>query len=621
MSKSNQPQDPEPAGDGVDDAVISRAFRLSLAVFALLALCGGGIALWIFRRPPPPPVVVTPLTLPKAREQSAIQIPQVPFTDITHAAGIRFVHANGAAGEKLLPETMGGGCAVFDFNNDGHQDILFVNSANWPGSETRGASVPTMALYQNDGRGNFADVTAEAGLAATFYGMGTAVGDFDNDGWVDVFFSAVGPNHLFRNNRGKFEEVTEATGVAGAPGEWSTSCAWFDYDNDNDLDLFVCNYVRWTRAIDLDLDCRLVGAGRAYCRPDAFEGTFPYLYRNDGEGKFTDISEPAGVQVRNPNTGVPVAKSLGVAPVDIDGDGWMDLVVANDTVQNFLFHNRKDGTFEEIGALAGIAFDNSGNARGAMGIDSGRFRNDGTLGIAIGNFANEMTALYCSQGAQNQTLQFSDDAVATGLGPPSRLLLKFGIFFFDADLDGRLDILAADGHLEEDIHKVQQSQQYAQPPQLYWNCGHDAATEFLPVPESACGKDFVKPMVGRGATYADFDGDGDLDVLITAVGSSPRLLRNDQKLGHHWLRLKLRGTLCNRDAIGARVEVTSGGKVQYRQVMPTRSYLSQVELPVTFGLGQDTAAETVTIRWPDGTVQELSKIPADQMLVIEQKTD
>ena len=599
----------------VDDAVIGRALRGSLIVFAGLAVVVVGALVWLNRPAPTPEVVDTPLVAARTREAPTVEPPTVGFTDITEEAGIEFVHENGATGRKLLPETMGSGCAFLDFDNDGAQDLLLLNATHWPDSGQGEDPAPTMALYANDGTGAFEDVTARSGMAASFYGQGVAIGDYDNDGWIDVYVSAVGSNHLFHNRQGKFVDVTEGAGVAGRADAWSTSCSFVDFDNDGDLDLFVGNYVRWSPEFDLAQGFTLDGKERAYGPPTAFEGSFPYLFRNDGGGRFTDISTEAGIEVTNAATDEPMAKSLGVAPADLDGDGWIDLIVANDTVQNFLFRNRKDGTFEEIGAMAGVAYDAAGNARGAMGIDTARFRNDPTLGIGIGNFANEMSALYVSDGSSTV---FQDCALSTGLGPPTRLLLTFGLFFFDYDLDGRLDLFAANGHLETDINLIQPSQHYEQPPQLFWNCGPESPTEFVTVPAEKCGSDLVRPMVGRGAAYADIDADGDLDIVITSTGGAPRLLRNDLDLGHHYLRFELEGTRSNRDAIGAVVEVTIGDRVLSQQVMPTRSYLSQVELPVTFGLGPETEVDTVHVRWPDGSEQMLKEVVTDRTTKLRQ---
>src|SRR5262249_10056313 len=316
-------------------------------------------------------------------------------------------------------------------------------------------------------------------LNISFYGREVAIDDYDNVGLCDVFVTAVGGNHLFHNEgKGKFREVTSDAGVGGT-NSWSTSAAWIDYDNDGKLDLFVCNYVRWSADIDRAASFVLPNLGRAYGPPRNFQGTFPYLYHNDGNGHFSDVSAAAGMQIKDPATGLPMAKSLAVAPVDVDNDGWIDLVVANDTVPNFLFHNQHNGTFKEIGARSGVAYDAYGLTRGAMGIDSARFRNDDHLGIAIGNFANEMNALYV---AQRDSLIFADEASKEGMGPASQKLLKFGLFFFDYDLDGRLDVLTANGHLEPDIKRVDPTQQYRQSAQLFWNRGARTGLGFLPVP-------------------------------------------------------------------------------------------------------------------------------------------
>ena len=524
------------------------------------------------------------------------------FTDITKQAGISFVHNNGAYGDKLLPETMGGGVAFFDFDNDGHQDLLFINSTYWPEHIPAGKQPTPMALYRNDGRGRFTDVTAGSGLAVSFYGMGVAVGDYDNDGLVDVFITGVGGNRLFRNEgQGKFRDATQTAGVAGAAEAWGTSATWIDYDNDGKLDLFVCNYVRWSPELDRSASFELPQIGRAYGPPRKFQGTFPNLYHNEGNGNFRDLSAQAGIQIKDPATGLPMAKALAVAPVDADNDGWMDLVVANDTVQNFLFHNEHNGTFKEVGARSGVAYDAYGLTRGAMGIDSARFRNDDALGIAIGNFANEMNALYV---AQRDSLVFADEAINEGVGPASQKLLKFGLFFFDYDLDGRLDVLTANGHLEPEISRVDSSQQYRQPAQLFWNRGDKKGMGFEAVPAAKCSADLLKPIVGRGSAYADIDSDGDLDVVLTQIAGPPLLLRNDQPPGRHWLRLKLTGVKSNRDAIGAWIKVRVGGRTLSRQVMPTRSYLSQSELPVTIGLGDNDKVDGVEILWPSGAKQK-----------------
>ena len=599
-----------------DDRIIGIAFRWSLVALILIAALAGGVIWYLKSRPANTRVQLTRLSAPLPAEQLEAEIPEARFRDITAEAGIHFLHHNGAYGDKLLPETMGSGVGFFDFDNDGNQDLLFVNATWWPWSLPEGKTPTTAALYRNDGSGRFEDVTRSSGLDVSLYGMGLAIGDYDNDGLADVFLTALSANRLFHNEgNGRFRDVTAAAGIAGRTNDWSTSAAWIDIENDGDLDLFICNYVQWSREIDLEVDYRLVGIGRAYGPPMNFPGSFPVLYRNDGRGRFTDISERAGVQIKNPATGVPMAKSLAVAPVDVNGDNFIDLVVANDTVQNFLFTNRHNGTFQEIGARSGIAFDVYGQTRGAMGIDAARFRNDSALGIAIGNFANEPNALYVSQ---QDSVIFADEAITEGVGPASRLLLKFGLFFFDYDLDGRLDVLTANGHLEEEISKIQRSQKYHQPAQLFWNRGVSSGMSFVTVPPRKCGEDLFKPIVGRGSAFADIDNDGDLDVVMTQVAGQPLLLRNDQKLGHNWLRLKLIGTRTNRDAIGAWIRLRVDNQTLSRQVMPTRSYLSQSELPVTIGLGKATKIDALEILWPTGALQKVPNPKLNQLTVVRE---
>ena len=597
-----------------DDRIIGKAVRGSLAALIIIAVLFGAAVLLLKRKPATPAPQITQLNAPVSPERPQAEVPIAKFTDITRESGVTFTHVNGAYGEKLLPETMGGGVAFFDYDNDGQQDLLFINSTYWPGHLPEGKKPPTMALYHNDGHGHFTDSTSGSGLDVSFYGMGVAIGDYDNDGLDDVFVTAVGGNHLFHNEgHGKFREVTLEAGVGGSTNDWSTCAAFIDYDNDGRLDLFVGSYVKWSREIDAEVGYKIDGRTRAYGQPMNFTGAFPHLYHNDGQGRFSDVSASSGVQVKNPATGVPAAKTLGVAPGDVDGDGWLDLVLANDTVPNLVFINQHDGTFKEIGAQSGVAFDSYGNTRGAMGIDTARYRNDGKLGIAIGNFANEMTALYV---AQNSPTNFSDEAITEGVGPASRLLLKFGLFFFDYDLDGRLDLLTANGHLEEEISKIQKSQKYEQPAQLFWNAGERAGGCFVAVPPEKAGTDLFQTIVGRGSAFADIDGDGDLDVVLTQVGRPPLLLRNDQNLHHHWIRLKLVGTRSNRDAIGAWINVRVNGRTLSRQVMPTRSYLSQSELPVTIGLGDAARPDSVEILWPRGALQKVGSVQLDQITVI-----
>jgi hypothetical protein len=600
----------KPALSPAETRVRQALIRSGGVLVGLAILIFSGVLWFRSERQEQPPLTNAEVALPASPisgEQG--KPPRIPFTDITRAAGIDFMHINGAYGERLMPETIGSGVAFLDYDRDGDQDLLLINSSYWPGHV--GTAQPHHGLYANDGAGRFQEVTEAAGLDFNDYGMGMAVGDYDGDGWVDLYLTNLGRNRLLQNTGGKFQEVTGQAGVAGETTDWSSSAAFFDYDRDGDLDLFVTNYVKWSREDDLQIDFRLTGLGRAYGAPTHFHGAHNRLYRNEGQGRFSDVSQEAGIRVEE--NGIPVGKGLGVSVVDYDRDGWLDLILANDTVRNFLYHNRGDGSFEEVGAFEGIAYDRNGKATGAMGIDSDYFRNDQELGIFIGNFANEMSSLFVTAAGRPP---FADEAVLEGLGPDTRLALTFGVFFFDADLDGRLDLLQANGHLEHEINKVQPSQHYAQPAQLFWNCGDGCRSRFLKVEDCA---DLVQPLVGRGAAYADVDGDGDLDVAISQNGRRAVLLRNDQSSGNHWLRVKLTGLGANPDAIGARLELHAGGMTQTRRVMPARSFMSQVELPVTFGLGQATSVERLTVFWPDGSHQDVPVENVDSLLEITQQ--
>jgi hypothetical protein len=597
-----------------DDTIIGQALKWSLIVLGAAVLLVGGMWL-VLQRKPPAPIVEEATQVEPQRIADAIHVPppSVRFTNATRDIGVDFVHQNGAYGERLLPETMGGGVAFLDYNNDGLQDLLFVNSSTWPW-RTQDVRHPTSALYRNRGNGTFENVTERTGIGTiSFYGMGSAMADINGDGYTDIFLTGVGPNRLLLNQNGeRFIDVTTQAGVAGADDAWSSSAAFFDYDKDGDLDLFVCNYVQWSREIDLSVDYRLTGIGRAYGPPTNYAGTYSYLYRNNGDGTFSDVSAAAGIQVNNAATGLPAGKGLAVHPVDIDHDGWLDLMVANDTVQNFLFMNKGDGTFEESGMASGLAFDNSGKATGAMGIDAAAYNNNSEFAVAVGNFSNEMSSFYVSRDG---VPLFTDEAVVSGLGAESRQALSFGLFFFDYDLDGRIDLLQTNGHVEDEINVVQPSQHYEQPTQLFWNCGPQCARNYVHVPLDETG-DLGLPIVGRGASYGDIDQDGDLDVVITQVNRAPLVLRNDQALGHHWLRVKVEGTGLNRDALGARIDMTVNGVLQTRTVMPSRSYLAQVELPVTFGLADAARVDRVQVTWPDGKTRSLTDLAADQMLVV-----
>ena len=525
----------------------------------------------------------------------------IEFRDMTKQAGILFKHNSGAFGKKYLPETMGSGVCVLDYDNDGWQDILFVNSMDWPGHKGAAKSYP--ALYHNNKNGTFTDVTREAGLATESYGLGCAVADYDNDGFEDIYITTVGSNHLFHNlGNGKFADVTVKAGVAD-PG-FSTSAVWFDYDNDGKLDLFVTHYIDWS--IAKDQYCTLDNKNKSYCTPQTYKGESSTLFHNRGDGTFENVTKRAGLHD-------PTSKSLGVAMLDYDNDGWMDLFVANDTEPNKLYHNNHNGTFTDVAVQVGVAFSESGRVRAGMGVDAGDYDGSGWQSLVIGNFTNESMSLYRNDGSG----LFVDEEISSGIRQMSLQALTFGCFFFDYDLDGRLDIFAANGHVSDDISVVQPTLKYAQPAILFHNSGNrkfeDASAKVGPAMQ--------QPVVGRGAAYLDYDNDGDLDLVITANNGPARLLRNENGNQNDMLRVKLVGTRSNRDGIGARVTVTtSSGTRLFRMVKTGSSYASQSELPLTFGLGTPQAGRTVGLEivWPSGQEDSLSKIGANQLITVKE---
>lgn len=522
----------------------------------------------------------------------------VRLTDVTAAAGVTFTHENGAAGRKLLPETLGAGSAFVDVDNDGDQDLIFVQGL-WPdgGSQRRWATI-----YLNDGHGRFTDATAamgfevpetprrQGGTADLQYGMGIAAADFDNDGFTDLALTSVGGVRLFRNHRGtRFEDVTAASGLADRQG-FSTCVMWVDYDRDGLVDLFVCNYVQWSARTDLF--CAADGGEKAYCTPQAYRGSTSWLFRNTGHGRFEDVTAKAGLFD-------VTGKALGVTLLDHDQDDWPDLFVANDTVPNRLYRNNRNGTFTELGLQSGLAFSTDGRARAGMGVDAAELDPSGRPSVAVTNFSNEMVGLYMPREAG----VYVDTAPQNDVGRVTRDTLGWGCFFFDVNLDGALDLLVVNGHLDAILARKQGQSTQALPPHLFLNRGgrfEDIAAQV--------GGGFVDPKIGRGAAFGDIDGDGDLDVVVTASGGAAWLYRNDTPAGAGVLRLRLQGTRGNRDAIGARVEGTLDGRRVSRRVRTGSSYLSQSELVVTFGLGTARQLDDVVVTWPGGQHEKLGAL-------------
>jgi hypothetical protein len=521
----------------------------------------------------------------------------VTFRDVTQHAGIRFTHNNGAFGKKFLPETLGPGVAFIDYDNDGWPDIFLVNGMDWPGHVQKHT---TPKLYRNNHDGTFTDVTHKAGLDVEMYGMGVAVGDYDNDGFDDLFVTALGQNRLFHNNgNGTFTDVTQKAGLSG-PRELSTSAAWIDFDKDGHLDLVIGNYVQWTQ--ETDLYCTLDGKSKSYCTPESYKGTAARLWHNRGDGTFEDVTQKAGL-------GEPTSKTMGIAVLDYDNDGWPDLLFSNDTQPNKLYRNNGNGTFSEKGVIAGIAFSEDGVARAGMGVDAADYDHSGYPSVMITNFSNQMLSLYHNEGKG----LFVDEAPQSAIGRATLLTLGFGCFFFDYDLDGWPDIFIANGHIDPEIQRVQANVKYAMPPHLFRNLGKGKFEEVT----NSMGAAFVTPRVGRGAAYADIYNHGRLDLLLSTNGGPAYLFRNEAQAAsttNRSVRLKLVGTKSNRDGIGAVVRLSSGVDSQTQMLRSGSSYLSSSELILTFGLAQRDKADTIEIRWPSGQVDHLSNVAAGQTI-------
>jgi len=513
----------------------------------------------------------------------------VHFVDATKQAGIRFAATNSRTPMKYLVETMGSGCGFIDYDNDGDLDVVLLNGAPLPGSGLK--TRPTQKLYRNDGNGRFTDVSEQAGIASTFYAMGCAVGDYNNDGWDDLYISGVlGSGRLYRNRGdGTFADVTRRSGT-GNPGRWGTSCAWVDVDVDGDLDLFVANYVVYRSLAD-DIPCYAQRGQRTYCLPSAFSPSQCVLLRNDGGDRFTDISAQSGIAAEK-------GKSLGVAVWDYDRDGLPDIYVANDTTASFLFHNLGGSRFEELGVSSSLAFDEQGIPHSGMGIDVNDVHNHGRSTVVITNYTGQQTSFY----NQLQPGAYRDDRIAAGIGLPSTRYLGFGAGFLDCDNDGWKDLLVVNGHVQDDIAQRQPNASYEEEPLLYRNLGNGTFTEIGP----ASGEPFGRKIVARGLAWGDWDNDGRVDALVTTSGGPAYLWRNETTPARRWLSIELQGTRSNRNGIGAMVTLRAAGLTQTTTVRSGSSYLSASDQRAHFGVGSAETAE-LEVRWPSGIVD---RIPA-----------
>jgi hypothetical protein len=524
------------------------------------------------------------------------------FVDVTARSGLRFTHHTGAFGQKYLPETLGAGVAIFDADGDGSQDVLFANGMDWPAAPARRtAARPTAQLFRNDRKGGFVDVTAGSGLDVPMYGMGIAAADYDNDGRTDVLITAVGQSRLFRNvGDGRFTDVTDRAGLGGRSG-FSTSALWMDHDRDGRLDLVICNYVRWTP--ETDVFCSADGKSKSYCTPEAYPGATLWLFKSRADGTFEDVTAAAGLFD-------PTSKALGVTMIDYDRDDWPDLFVANDTQPNKLYRNPRNGKFVETAVLAGLAFSEDGRARAGMGTDAADYDNSGVPSFVVTNFAGEGLGLYRS----SRPGQYEDRAPGSDVGRASRLTLGFGCFFFDADLDGLLDLLVVNGHIDDTLSKTGGRVHYAEPPHLFHNRGQGTLVDVA----QQAGADFAAPKVGRGAAFGDLDLDGDLDVIITTNGGPAHVYRNDLTAPNRSVRVALRSAGPNRDAVGARIRAQVGSERLTRVVRTGSSYLSQSELPITFGLGSRTQIDELVVEWPAGTREKVGPLAAGRSYVISE---